>query len=80
MYRDVKTKSNFFFKVDENKLSKNLKIFNKNAPGNHHRHPSVILPHEHVHVQHWIETDSLNGDKLNEIYAYYSHMIDLHIS
>jgi hypothetical protein len=40
----------------------------------------VILPHEHVHVQHWIDTDSLNPEKLNEIYAYYSHMIDLHIS
>ena len=80
MYRDVKTKSNFFFKVDENKVSKNLKVYNKKAPGNHHRHPSVILPHEHVHVQHWIETDSLTPEKLNEIYAYYSHMIDLHIS
>ena len=80
VYKEVKTKSNFYFKVDENKVSKNLKVYNTKAPGNHHRHPSVILPHEHVHIQHWFDTDSLTQDKLTEIYAYYSHMIDLHIS
>jgi len=76
----VKTKSNFYFKVDEKKVQKNLKIYNVKAPGNHHRHPSVILPHEHVHIQHWFDTENLTQDKLTEIYAYYSHMIDLHIS
>jgi hypothetical protein len=50
IYKEVKTKSNFYFKVDENKKNKNLKIFNTKAPGNAHRHPSVILPHENVHV------------------------------
>ena len=80
VYREVKSKSNFYFKVDEKKASKNLKIYNTKAPGNHHRHPSVILPHEHVHIQHWMDTENLNQDKLTEIYAYYSHMIDLHIS
>jgi hypothetical protein len=80
VYKEVKTKSNFYFKVDENKVSKNLKVFNSKAPGNHHRHPSVILPHEHVHIQHWFDTENLTEEKLTEIYAYYSHMIDLHIS
>ena len=50
VYKEVKTKSNFYFSVDENKKTKNLKIFNTKAPGNAHRHPSVILPHENVHV------------------------------
>jgi hypothetical protein len=80
VYQEVKTKSNFFFKVDENKVNKNLKIFNVKAPGNHHRHPSVVLPHEHVHITHWFDTEGLNEEKMTEIYAYYSHMIDLHIS
>lgn len=80
VFKEVKTKSNFYFSVDENKKSKNLKIFNTKAPGNAHRHPSVILPHENVHVQKWFNTKDLTEDKLYEIYAYYSHLIDLHIS
>lgn len=80
VYKEVKTKSNFFFAVDENKKSKNLKIFNTRAPGNAHRHPSVILPHENVHVQRWFNTKDLTQDKLFEFYGYYSHLIDLHIS
>lgn len=80
IYKEIKTKSNFYFKVDENKRQKNLKIYNTKAPGNAHRHPSVILPHEHVHIQHWFNTKELTEDKLQEIYAYYSHLIDLHIS
>jgi len=76
----VKTKSNFYFKIDEAKRQTNLKIYNHKAPGNLHRHPSIALPHEHVHIQHWFDTDNLTEDKLFEIYAYYSHMIDLHIS
>jgi hypothetical protein len=39
-----------------------------------------VLPHEHVHVEHWLDTNGLTEDKLTEIYAYYNHMIDLHIS
>jgi len=80
IYKEVKTKSNFYFSVDEGLRSKNLKIVNKKAPGNAHRHPSVILPHENVHIQRWFNTKDLNDDKLTEIYAYYSHLIDLHIS
>lgn len=80
IYKEVKTKSNFYFSVDENKRSKNLKIYNKKAPGNAHRHPSVILPHENVHIQRFFNVKDLNEEKLFEIYAYYSHLIDLHIS
>jgi hypothetical protein len=80
IYREVKTKSNFYFSIDENKRQKNLKIFNNQAPGNAHRHPSVILPHEHVHIQRFLNTKDLTEDKLTEFYAYYSHLIDLHIS
>jgi hypothetical protein len=79
-YNEVKTKSNFYFAIDENKKEKNIKIYNVKAPGNKFRHPSVMLPHEHVHVQHYIEHENLNDEKLLEIYGYYSHMIDLHIS
>jgi hypothetical protein len=76
----VKTRSNFFFKVDENKKATNIKVYNAKAPGNHHRHPSIALPHEHVHVSHWFDTEGLTEDKKFEMYAYYSHLIDLHIS
>lgn len=50
------------------------------APGNPNRHPSVILPHEHVDVQHFIDVSTLTPEKLNEIYALYSYLVDLHIS
>jgi hypothetical protein len=80
IYKEVKTKSNFYFTVDENKKDKNLKIYNKKAPGNAHRHPSVILPHENVHIQRFFNVKDLTEEKLYEVYAYYSHLIDLHIS
>lgn len=80
IYKEVKTKSNFYFSIDENKREKNLKIYNKSAPGNAHRHPSVILPHENVHIQRFMNTKDLTEEKLYEIYGYYSHLIDLHIS
>lgn len=76
----MKTKSNFYFSVDENKRQKNLKIYNKKAPGNAHRHPSVILPHENVHVQRFLNTKDLTEEKLFEFYGYYNLLIDLHIS
>jgi len=66
--------------VDENKKDKNIKVFNVKAPGNNKRHPSVMLPHEHVHIQHYLHTEDLTEEKLFEIYAYYNHLIDLHIS
>jgi hypothetical protein len=80
VFSEVKTRSNFYFSIDENKKAKNIKLFNKKAPGNHHRHPSIALPHEHVHVEHWIDTEGLTEDKMFEIYGLYSHLIDLHIS
>ena len=49
-YDEVHTKSNFYFTIDENKKERNLKVYNVKAPGNIHRHPSVMLPHEHVHI------------------------------
>ena len=77
--KEVTTHSSFYFKVDANKVDKNLKIYNIKAPGNKYRHPSVALPHENVHIQHYIDTSTLDDDKLFEIYAYYSYLVDLHI-
>jgi hypothetical protein len=74
------TKSNFYFNIDENKVDKNLKVYNIEAPGNKYRHPNVILPHEHVNIQHYLDTSNLTQDKLNEIYGYYSLLIDMHIA
>ena len=79
-YAEVSTKSNFYFSVDEGKKGKNLKIYDFEAPGNKYRHPNVILPHEHCDVQHYIDTKDLTEDKLFEIYAYYSLLIDMHIA
>jgi len=76
----VYTKQSFYFKVDESKKEKNLKVYNVKAPGNKHRHHSVMLPHEHVHIQHLMNTKDLTKEKLFEIYAYYSYLVDLHIS
>lgn len=40
----------------------------------------MILPHENVHIQRFFNVKDLTEEKLFEIYAYYSHLIDLHIS
>ena len=79
-YAEVATKSNFYFSLDENKKSKNLKIYDFEAPGNKFRHPNVILPHEHCDIQNYLDTRDLTEDKLTEIYAYYSLLIDMHIA
>ena len=50
MYNEVTTNKNFYFSYDENKASKNLSVFDYNAPGNKYRHPNVILPHEHCDI------------------------------
>jgi hypothetical protein len=76
----IATSKSFYFKTNENKKHENTKVHNFKAPGNHHRHPSIVVPHEGVHIQNYIETSSLNEEKLTEIYAYYQHLIDLHIS
>lgn len=74
------TKSNFFFNINENKRDTNKRVHNFKAPGNPHRHPSVVVPHEGVHPQDQIDVSELTKEKLVEIYAYYQYMIDLHIS
>ena len=79
-YAEVATKSNYYFSIDEAKLKKNLRVYDFEAPGNKYRHPNVILPHEHCDIQHYIDTRELTEDKLMEIYAYYSLMIDMHIA
>jgi len=79
-YEEVATKSNFFFAIDENKKSKNLKVYNFEAPGNKYRHPNVILPHEHCDIQNYVDVKSLTPEKMTEIYAYYSLLIDMHIA
>ena len=50
------------------------------TPGNIYYKPSVILPHEHVHPQHYIDVKNLNDNTLKEMYTYYTFLIDLHIS
>ena len=79
-YAEVATKSNFYFSIDENKKSKNLKIYDFEAPGNKFRHPNVILPHEHCDIQNYLDTKELTEEKLVEVYAYYSLLIDMHIA
>lgn len=79
-FTEVATKSNFYFSYDAQKVKKNLRVANMNAPGNKYRHPNVILPHEHVDVQHFVDGSSFTPEKLNEIYAYYSLMVDMHIA
>jgi len=49
-YKEVVTRKNFFFAVDETKKQTNLKVHNIRAPGNKYRKPQYILPHEHVDI------------------------------
>jgi len=56
-YEEVITKENFFFKIDEQKKARNLKIWNMEAPGNKYRKPQYILPHEHISPSHYIDVD-----------------------
>jgi len=79
-YKQVLSKKSFYFGVDGNKAITNSKVYNVKAPGNPHHKPNVILPHEHVDVNNYINTDGLSEDKLFEIYGYYSAMIDMHIA
>jgi hypothetical protein len=73
-------KQSFFFKYDDNKVNNNKRLYDVKAPGNPEHHPSLVLPHEHVDVQHYIDTKSLTPDKIQEIYALYTYLVDLHIS
>lgn len=49
-YKEVITRQNFFFAVDERKRETNLTTYDKRAPGNPAVRPRCILPHEHVSV------------------------------
>ena len=80
VFKEVHTHSNFYFKLDTNKVKKNVAVHDIRAPGNKHRHASVALPHEGVDIQHFIDVDNLNEEKLFEIYALYQYLVDLHIS
>jgi len=79
-FDEVATNSNFYFNFDDNKVRKNVRCNNIEAPGNKYRHPNVILPHEHTDIQHYMDTKDLSHDKLMEIYGYYSLMVDMHIA
>lgn len=80
IYTEVATKSNFYFNIDENKVDKNIGVFNLNSSGNKFRHPNVILPHEGVHIQKYVDAKDMTEDKLFEIYGYYSLLVDMHIA
>jgi len=79
-YAEVATNSNFYFSYDAGKVKKNLKVVDFEAPGNKYRHPNVILPHEHCDIQNYVDTSTLTPEKLTEIYAYYSLLVDMHIA
>lgn len=79
-YEEVVTKENFFFKVDEQKRDRNLRISDMSAPGNKHKKPQYILPHEHIHTDHYIDLDGKDQAQLMELYGHYAYMIDLHIA
>lgn len=79
-FSEIATKSNYYFSYDAGKVDKNLKLYSMDAPGNKFRHPNIILPHEHVNIQKYIDTSNLTEEKLFEIYGYYSLLIDMHIA
>ena len=56
-YKEVVTKSNFFFGIDEQKKHTNLRLYDMKAPGNKYRKPSAIAPHEHVDPNNYIDVD-----------------------
>lgn len=79
-FRQVEERSSFYFKYDNKKVVKNKKIYNVKAPGNIHRHVSIVSPHEHVHTQHYIDAQHMTKEDIDELYALYSYYVDLHIS
>jgi len=79
-YDEVITKENFFFKIDEQKKARNMKVYNMEAPGNKFRKPAVILAHEHISPSHYIDVDGNDADQMMEIYGHYAYLIDMHIA
>ena len=78
--QEVDIRGNFYMKYDANKLKNNMRVHDAKAPGIDKNKPSYVLPHSHVHPQHYIDVDSLTEEKLWDIYALYSHLIELHIT
>ena len=78
--KEIKEKKSFFYKYDPSKVKNNKRVYDFKAPGNPERHPSLALDHEHIDIQHYIDTSTLTPEKLMEIQAYYSYLVDLHIS
>lgn len=80
--KEVDQRSSFFFpsNLDLNKVTWNTEIHDFDAPGNRFKHESVVLPHEHVHPQHYFDIAALTPEKEQEIYGLYSYLVDLHIS
>lgn len=79
-WKNVEERSSFFFKYNANKANVNLKIFDEHAPGNIHKHISIVVPHEHVHPQHQIDAQSMTQEDIQQLYALYTYYVDLHIS
>lgn len=80
-YKEVISRQNFFFAVDEHKKKTNMNVANLKAPGNPVNKPQVILPHEYIDISNYIDTDGLDSeDKLFEMYGYYAYLIDMHIA
>jgi hypothetical protein len=79
-YNQIEDRSSFFFKYDNKKKDKNLKIYDIMSPGNKHRKLSMVYPHEHVHPQHQIDAQSMTEDDIQQLYGLYTYYVDLHIS
>ena len=79
-YREIMTKSNFYFAVDENKAIANQDLASLKSPGNPLNKPNPIIPHEYVHVNDYVDLEGLTEDKMFEVYGYYAFLIDMHIA
>ncbi len=62
--QDIKEKKSFYFSYDANKVKNNKRHYDFHAPGNPEKHASVILDHEHVDIQHYVNTKTLTPEKL----------------
>lgn len=58
-----------------------MRTYDNRPSGNPVVKPRVILPHEHIDTQNYIDLKGLdNEDKLFELYGYYAYMVDMHIA
>ena len=44
-YKEIITKQNFYFAIDETKVNRNLAVYDITAPGNKYRKPESIITH-----------------------------------